>query len=172
MESKKNDRRYKIRTELTPEDEQLAESRLATIRLGSVTPEEFRQIFPSGCLQDAMCHEGTDADGRPHVYFAADVLESELPRQTGGAANMGSSHQVLLALALLRLEKVREPDTAELRRRAANKPLNEITPLALQHLLVASDGGWGPEQYICDDIARLASQDGIRSSDLLAPPGA
>ena len=170
MDSPQTEKRYQVRTELTPEDKELANSRLSTIRLGSVTPEEFRRIFPSGCLQDAMCHEGTDAEGRSHVYFADDVLECELPRQSDGSPGKLPSHQSLMALALLRLEKAEEPDMDELRRRAAAKPLNQIPPLALQHLLVASDGGWGPEQYICDDIARLASQDGVRSSDLLAPP--
>lgn len=162
-------RRFSIRTELTPEDPEKAARHLSTIRLGSVTPEQFKELFPSGCLQDAMCHEGTDAEGRPHVYFADDVLEAELRQPATGRTQPGPSHQALFALALLRLEQTQEPEMAELRSRAAAKPLDQIPPLALQYLLHTADGGWAPEVYICEDMARLAFKDGVRAADLLAP---
>lgn len=162
-------RRFAIRTELTPEDPEEAERHLSTIRLGSVTPEQFSRLFPTGCFQDAMCHEGTDSEGRPHVYFADDVLEAELPQPAEGHAEMGPSHQVLFALALMRLEGVPKTPMPQARRHAAAKRLAEIPPLALQYLFNTADGGWTPEKYICEDVAKLAFKNGVRAEDLLAP---
>ena len=162
-------RRFAIRIELTPEDPAEAERCLFTIRLGSVTPEQFSRLFPSGCLQDAMCHEGTDAGGRPHVYFAADVLEADLPQPTGEDAQPGPSHQVLFAMALLRLENSPEPPMPQARSRAAAKRIDEIPPLALQYLLNTADGGWTPLKYIYDEVASMAFGHGVRADHLLAP---
>ena len=144
MNDASQSRRFAIRTELPPEDTEEAERYLSTIRLGNVTPDQFSRLFPAGCLQDAMCHEGTDAEGRSHVYFAAEVLEAELPPAAKGRMPTGPSHQVLFALALLRLEQAEEPDIADLRSRAAAKRLEEIPPIALQYLLTTADGGWAP----------------------------
>ncbi len=77
----------------------------------------FAAIFPSACFQDAMCHDGTNSAGKPHTYFASDVLESE------NHPDAEPSHQVLFAKSLLRLEGQPLPPDQEIHNRARSKPL-------------------------------------------------
>ena len=110
----------------------------------------FAAIFPSACFQDAMCHDGTNSAGKPHTYFASDVLESE------NHPDAEPSHQVLFAKSLLRLEGQPLPPDQEIHNRARSKPLDEINPEALAYLFLTADGGWEPTEFLSNDIADRA----------------
>ena len=159
--------RFSIRTQLAPEPGDEADQLLDTIRIGRLTEEQFARLFPSGCLQDAMCHEGTDAEGTAQVYFADHVIESALEPDKDGSR---PSHQVLFAMALMKREERLAPPMAELRARARALDINRMRPLALQYLLMTADGGWPAEDFICEDIALAAHHAGVVSADLLGPP--
>ena len=156
--------RYSVRTDLKPADQDRAAAHLATTHHGTVSETTFRELFPQGCFQDALCHEGTNPDGRAHTYYADDVLESERDPKTG------PSHQAIFAAVLLRLEDQPALSTDELRARARAKSVADIPAMALSFLLTTVDGGWEPTEYICNDIAAIAHRGGVRSTDLLAPP--
>ena len=157
--------RYSIRTNLKPQDPVKAADRLETTLSGEITEAEFSILFPHGCLQDAMCHNGTNIDGRPHVYFADDVLESELDP----SPDSSMSHQSMFIKSLMALEGTPEMPTEELRSRARSMTMDKISPSALRYLFLTADSGYEPEYFICEQIARAAHDQGIRSKDFMAP---
>ena len=159
--------KYSVRTELRPQDPARAAEMLDIIHQGRITADDFTGLFPGASLQDAICHHGTNADGRSHYYFADDVMECELEDAPG--TDSEPSHQSLFIEALLSLEKKPQMPMPVIRDRARRVKLNKISPLAIEYLLLTADGGWDPDRMICRDIANAAHGAGIRAEDLMAP---
>ena len=156
--------RFNVRTTLYPADPVRASHLLEIIHRGQVTEQQFNELFPGTAIQDALCREGTNDEGRPYTINPSEVLECERP------TDAGPSHQSLFVEALLTLEGAGPPPIEQIRARA--KDWDTIDPQALSYLLITADGYRDPTHYICMDMARIARAAGINSADILEPADA
>lgn len=153
--------RYPVQTDVMPADTARAASLMEATWSGRLTAAEFAELFPGANMEDALCHHGTDAEGRPRAYFASDVLQCE------SAKPLEPSHQAVFIKALLAAEKKPEIPMPEIISRC--KGWNEIPLPALALLAELPSGDWEPEEYIAQQYTQCAMDSGISSEDYLRP---